>query len=163
MSASLIVAEKLAKSGSPGDRAVVLAPQSLDYIVAFFGAIEAGFIAVPLSMPLRRQHDERVIGAMKDSTPVVVLTTSSVVDEVRKYGQTDSGQRAPKFIEVDTLDFDSPPKPAAAVSLPKTAYLQYTSGSTRQPAGVVVTHKNVMRQRQGAARRLLRGVSGRLA
>ena len=141
---TLVVAAKLAKHGSPGDRAVILAPQGLDYIVAFLGAVQAGFIAVPLSMPQRRQHDERVTGAMKDSTPVVVLTTSAVVDEIRKYGQADPRQRAPKFIEVDTLDFDSPPEPVPQAPLPKTAYLQYTSGSTRQPAGVVVTHKNVM-------------------
>lgn len=139
-----IVAEKLAKFGSPGDRAVVLAPQSLEYVIAFLGAIQAGFIAVPLSMPQMRQHDERVTGAMKDSTPVVVLTTSAVVDDIRKYGQADPKQRAPKFIEVDTLDFDSPPKAAAPVALPKTAYLQYTSGSTRLPAGVVVSHQNVI-------------------
>lgn len=140
----LVVAEKLGKAGSPGDRAVILAPQSLEYIIGFLGAIEAGFVAVPLSMPQTRHHDERVTGAMKDSTPVVVLTTSAVVDEVRKYGQTDSAQRAPKYIEIDALDFHTPATPAPQAPLPKTAYLQYTSGSTRQPAGVVVTHKNVL-------------------
>ncbi|KMO82221.1 AMP-binding protein [Mycolicibacterium chlorophenolicum] len=139
-----VVAAQLAKIGSPGDRAVVLAPQGLEYIIGFFGAIEAGFIAVPLTMPQLRQHDERVTGAMKDSQPVAVLTTSAVVDDIRRYGQADPRQRPPKFIEVDTLDFDSPLRPAAPVSLPKTAYLQYTSGSTRLPAGVVVTHKNVL-------------------
>ncbi|MGE2735116.1 AMP-binding protein [Mycolicibacterium vaccae] len=139
-----VVARELGKVGVPGDRAVVLAPQGLEYILAFFGAIQAGFIAVPLSMPQLRQHDERVTGAMGDSTPVVVLTTSAVVDDIRKYGQIDSRQRPPKFLEVDTLDFDSPLKPAPPVSLPKTAYLQYTSGSTRLPAGVVVTHRNVI-------------------
>ena len=139
-----IVAEKLAKVGSPGDRAVILAPQSLEYIIGFLGAIQAGFVAVPLSMPQTRHHDERVTGAMKDSEPVVVLTTSAVVDDVRRYGQADPAQRPPKFIEVDSLDFDSPPKPAPQASLPKTAYLQYTSGSTRSPAGVVVTHRNVV-------------------
>ncbi|MDT5044602.1 MAG: long-chain fatty acid adenylase/transferase FadD26 [Mycobacterium sp.] len=138
-----VVAAKLSAYGSPGDRAVILAPQSLEYIIAFLGAIQAGFIAVPLSMPQFSQHDERVSGAMRDSTPVAVLTTSAVVDDIRKYGQADPRQRAPRMIEVDTLDFDSPAKPAA-VSLPKTAYLQYTSGSTRQPAGVVVTHNNVV-------------------
>ncbi len=138
-----VVAAQLATLGSPGDRAVILAPQSLEYLVGFFGAIEAGFIAVPLSMPERRQHDERVTGAMKDSEPVVVLTTAAVVDDIRRYG-AESRQRPPKFLEVDTLDFDSPLRPAAPVSLPKTAYLQYTSGSTRLPAGVVVTHKNVL-------------------
>ncbi|MCB0950689.1 MAG: AMP-binding protein, partial [Mycobacterium sp.] len=140
----LAVADKLRTVGSPGDRAVVLAPQSLEYIIAFFGALQAGFVAVPLTMPQLRQHDERVTGAMKDSTPVAVLTTSVVVDDIRKYGQVDPRQRAPKFIEVDTLDFDSPARPATPVALPKTAYLQYTSGSTRLPAGVVVSHKNVL-------------------
>ncbi|MGB0970808.1 MAG: AMP-binding protein [Mycobacterium sp.] len=139
-----VVAEKLAACGSPGDRAAILAPQSMEYVVGFLGAVAAGFIAVPLSMPQLRQHDERVTGAMQDATPVAVLTTSAVVDSVRKYGQTDPRQRAPKFIEVDTLDFDSPPKSASQVSLPKASYLQYTSGSTRRPAGVVVTHRNVV-------------------
>jgi len=139
-----IVAGKLATIGSPGDRAVILAPQSLEYIIGFLGAVAAGFIAVPLSMPQTRHHDERVTGAMADSTPVVVLTTSAVVEDVRRYGQADPKQRPPKFLEIDTLDFDSPPTPAPAASLPKTAYLQYTSGSTRSPAGVVVTHKNVV-------------------
>ncbi len=64
-----VVAAKLATLGSPGDRAVILAPQSLEYIIGFLGAIEAGFIAVPLTMPQLRQHDERVTGAMKDSQP----------------------------------------------------------------------------------------------
>ena len=137
-----IVAGKLANLGAPGDRAVILAPQSLDYVVAFLGAIEAGFIAVPLSMPMFRQHDERVSAVMADATPVAVLTTSEVIDDVRKYGQVES-VRAPKFIEVDTLDYDSPAKPAAPVALPKAGYIQYTSGSTRRPAGVVVTHQNI--------------------
>ena len=138
-----IVAEKLSKLGAPGDRAVILATQSLDYVVAFLGAIQAGFVAVPLSMPMFRQHDERVSGVMADATPVAVLTTSDVIEDVRKYGQVESRSHAPKFIEVDTLDFDSPAKPPAPVALPKAGYIQYTSGSTRRPAGVVVTHQNI--------------------
>ncbi|MGE2735570.1 AMP-binding protein [Mycolicibacterium vaccae] len=139
-----VVAEKLAKLGSPGDRAVILAPQGLDYIVGFLGAVAAGFIAVPLSMPQTRHHDERIAGAMKDSAPVVVLTTSAAADDIRRYGQADPRQRPPKFLEIDALDFDWPAGAAAPATLPKTAYLQYTSGSTRQPAGVVITHDNVL-------------------
>ena len=138
-----IIAGKLGKLGAPGDRAVILAPQSLDYVVAFLGAIQAGFVAVPLSMPMFRQHDERVSGVMADATPVAVLTTSDVIEDVRKYGQVESRSHAPKFIEVDTLDFDPPAKPPASVALPKAGYIQYTSGSTRRPAGVVVTHQNI--------------------
>ena len=138
-----VVAEQLSKCGSPGDRAVVLAPQGLDYIVGFLGAIRAGMIAVPLSVPQPGQHDERVTGAMGDSTPVAVLTTSAVVDEVRNYTQAQSSQRPPKVIEIDALDFYSPADPPVVESAPKIAYLQYTSGSTRRPAGVSITHANV--------------------
>ena len=124
-----VVAKKLSKCGSPGDRAVILAPQSLEYVIAFLGAIQAGFIAVPLSVPQFGQHDERVSGALRDCAPVAVLTTSAVVDDIRKYAQAQPRQRAPRVIEIDGLDFDSPVSPDANVgSLPKTAYLQYTSG-----------------------------------
>lgn len=139
-----VVAETLAKLGPPGERAVVLAPQGLDYIVGFLGAIRAGLIAVPLSVPQSGQHDERVSGAMGDSTPVAVLTTSAVVDEVRRYTQGLSSQRPPKVIEIDALDFFSPAKPPVLQDAPKIAYLQYTSGSTRRPAGVSITHANVV-------------------
>jgi long-chain fatty acid adenylase/transferase FadD26 len=139
-----IIAEELALCGSPGDRAAILAPQGLEYIVAFLGALQAGFIAVPLSVPQYGIHDDRVSSVLQDSKPVAILTTSAVVGDVTKYATTQDGQPAPFVIEVDLLDLDS------ARELPQThqfssgaAYLQYTSGSTRTPAGVIVSHKNV--------------------
>ena len=57
---SLAVAEELRRFGSAGDRAAILAPQGLDYIVAFLGALQAGFIAVPLSVPQFGVHDLRI-------------------------------------------------------------------------------------------------------
>ena len=140
-----VVAEKLLRCGSVGDRAAILAPQSLDYIVGFLGAIQAGFIAVPLSAPLYGVHDERVSRALRDCSPAAILTTSAIVDDVREYAQSQPRQRGPRVIELDTLDFESPRilEPNGG-SYPKAAYLQYTSGSTRQPAGVVVTHENVI-------------------
>ena len=56
----LNVAIEVAKHGAVGDRAVILAPQGLHYISAFLGAIQAGLIAVPLSVPSVGTHDERV-------------------------------------------------------------------------------------------------------
>jgi len=140
-----VVAEELSRIGSIGDRAAILAPQGLDYIVAFFGAMQAGLIAVPLPVPQFGSLDERVSGALKDCSPVAILTTSAVVDDVMSYVGAQSGGSTPSVIEIDALDFDSPLTGHSKVgSLPKTAYLQYTSGSTRTPAGVVVSHKNVI-------------------
>ncbi|OOK81961.1 AMP-binding enzyme family protein [Mycobacterium kansasii] len=80
-----IVADELRICGSSGDRVAILAPQGLEYIVAFLGALQAGLIAVPLPVPQFGIHDERISAALRDSLPTVILTTSSVVDEVVKY------------------------------------------------------------------------------
>ncbi len=141
---SLVVAEELRKHGSTGDRAAILAPQGLDYIVAFLGALQAGFIAVPLSVPQFGVHDLRVASALQDSAPVALLTTSSAVADVTKYASGKRGRPGSAVIEVDLLDSDSTrPLDSTDHSRPGPAYLQYTSGSTRAPAGVVVSHRNV--------------------
>jgi long chain fatty acid CoA FadD26 len=140
-----VVAARLATCGSPGDRAAIVAPQGLDYVVAFLGAIQAGFIAVPLSVPQFGAHDERVSGALRDCSPVAILTTSAVVEGLMTYAKPAPGRPAPRVVEVDALDFVSPATLVGAGGRPpKAAYLQYTSGSTRQPSGVVITHENVI-------------------
>jgi long chain fatty acid CoA FadD26 len=138
------IAAELTTVGSPGDRVAILAPQGLEYLVGVLGALAAGFIAVPLSVPLPGVHDERVAGALKDCLPSAVLTTSAAAGEVEPYVQAQPGT-APAVIEADALDLDAPvdfrgadPSPTAS------AMLQYTSGSTRAPAGVEVTHRNLM-------------------
>jgi len=139
------VAEELRHCGSIGDRAAILAPQGLDYIVAFLGALQAGFIAVPLPVPLFGVLDERVSSALRDCSPSVILTTSSAVDDIGNYAKADTRHPAPFIIEIDSIDLDFPrATDSSRVSRPSVAYLQYTSGSTGQPAGVVVSHKNVI-------------------
>jgi fatty acid CoA ligase FadD28 len=142
---TLNIAHELRQCGSTGDRAVILAPQGLDYVAAFLGALQAGLIAVPLSVPQVGAHDERVGSVLHDTSPAVILTTSSVVGDVTEYAQPQRGRSAPLVVEVDLLDLDSPKQSdAGGDSRPTTAYLQYTSGSTRQPAGVVVSHRNLL-------------------
>ncbi|MFG1930773.1 AMP-binding protein [Mycobacterium sp. NPDC048908] len=141
---TLNVAHQMRFCGATGDRAVILAPQGLDYIVAFLGAMEAGRIPVPLSLPMGGATDERVSSVLQDASPTVVLTTSSVVDSLAEHIGSETGTAAPTVIEVDQLDT------AAGHSRrvngngdPSIAYLQYTSGSTRMPAGVMVTNENI--------------------
>jgi acyl-CoA synthetase (AMP-forming)/AMP-acid ligase II len=138
------VADELRLCGSIGDRAAIMAPHGLDYITAFLGALHAGFIAVPLSVPQFGIHDERVSSALRDSMPAVILTTSAAAD-VTNYACKYDNQPAPSIVEVDLLNFDCRRDTSSTVSgLPGPAYLQYTSGSTRAPAGVVISHKNVV-------------------
>ncbi|KLO31292.1 acyl-CoA synthetase [Mycobacterium haemophilum] len=144
---SMIVADELRIYASDGDRVAILAPQGLEYIVAFMGALQAGLIAVPLPVPQFGIHDERISAALRDSLPSVIITTSSAIAEVTKYApHARSAQGpAPVVVAVDALDLDSPRElDASRYARQSTAYLQYTSGSTRTPAGVIVSHKNVI-------------------
>jgi long-chain fatty acid adenylyltransferase FadD28 len=142
---TLKVAEELRHCASTGDRAVILAPQGLDYITAFLGSLHAGLIAVPLSVPLGGVSDERVSSVLRDASPSVVLTTSAVSGNVADYIKSQASDVAASIVEIDLLDLDS--RNGSGVrrdSRPNIAYLQYTSGSTRQPAGVSVSHKNIL-------------------
>jgi long-chain fatty acid adenylyltransferase FadD28 len=141
----LNVANALRRCGSTGDRAVILAPQGLHYVVAFLGALQAGQIAVPLSVPLGGVTDERVSSVLDDASPSVILTTSPVAGTVAEYLKSRSGLSAPPAVEVDLLDLDaSTGLGASCENHLGAAYLQYTSGSTRQPAGVMMSHRNLL-------------------
>lgn len=140
---TLHVAHEVTRTASSGERAVILAPQGLPYIVAFLGAIQAGLIAVPLMVPQPGAHDERVSAVLADTGPAVVLTTSTAAAAVDEYLQRPHGA-TPAVIEVDALSLDDPNPPGIRVDdAPSIAYLQYTSGSTRLPAGVMVSHRNL--------------------
>jgi fatty acid CoA ligase FadD28 len=138
------LAYELRQRGAVGDRAVILAPQGLEYIVAFLGSIQAGLIAVPLSVPMIGAHDERVSAVLRDASPSVVLTTSAVAGAVSEYATSEGNAPAPTVFEVDALDLGSRRGPVPKGEAPPlTAYLQYTSGSTRTPAGVMITNDNL--------------------
>lgn len=136
------VARALTSIGSPGDRAVISAPQGLDYIVAFYGALQAGLVAVPLSVPMGGVTDERVDSVLGDSSPTVVLTTSAVIDNIRE--AVKNSESAPAVIAVDSLDLDASTSDLGSEDTSGIAFLQYTSGSTRTPAGVMVSNRNLM-------------------
>jgi long-chain fatty acid adenylyltransferase FadD28 len=140
----LNVAHELRFCGETGDRAVILAPQGLDYIAAFLGALEAGRIAVPLSLPMGGATDARVSSVLQDASPTVILTTSSVVDVLAAHIDPEPGAPAPSIIEVDQLDAaQGQGRRVNGNGQPSIAYLQYTSGSTRTPAGVMITNENI--------------------
>jgi fatty acid CoA ligase FadD21 len=141
---TLNVARELRLHGSPGDRAVILAPQGLDYILAFLGSMQAGLIAVPLPLPHRGSNHERVSAVFADTSPSVVLTTSAVAEDVGDYVDQARMETAPKILEIDSLDLDVDGGTSLqAVDVPSVAYLQYSSGSTRLPTGVMVSHRNL--------------------
>lgn len=138
------VAYELSLCAAPGDRVLIQAPQGLDYVVAFLGALQAGMLAVPLWVPQAGGGDEGVRAVLRDTSPSAILTTTAFAGAVTDYLPAGPRPSSPAVVEVDMLDLDSPRSFDGPERRAGAAYLQYTSGSTRQPAGVVVSHHNLV-------------------
>ncbi|OBG35869.1 fatty acyl-AMP ligase [Mycobacterium sp. E3198] len=138
------IGARLQQVTQPGDRVAILAPQGLDYVAGFFGAIHAGNVAIPLFAPTLAGHGERLAAVLADGRPAAVLTTTAAAESVRTFIRTLPPQERPRMIAVDAVPatlaetFTDPVRDTDDL-----AYLQYTSGSTRTPAGVEITHRAV--------------------
>jgi fatty acid CoA ligase FadD32 len=138
------VGARLQQVTQPGDRVAILCPQNLDYLVGFFGALYAGRIAVPLFDPAEPGHVGRLHAVLDDCQPTAILTTTDSAEGVRKFFRSRPAKERPRVIAVDAV----PDEVAATwvqeeVTHDTIAYLQYTSGSTRIPTGVQITHLNL--------------------
>jgi acyl-CoA synthetase (AMP-forming)/AMP-acid ligase II len=122
-----------------GDRVAILVEQSADYVAAFLAVIRAGLVAVPLYPPGLPRFDERLTAVLADCAPAMLLASAARVADVERFSSQCDLDGVPT-VPVDAL-------PEGTRQLREVthdvAYLQYTSGSTRTPAGVVLTHANV--------------------
>jgi acyl-CoA synthetase (AMP-forming)/AMP-acid ligase II len=138
------IGARLQQVTSRGDRVAILAPQGIDYIVGFFAAIKAGNIAVPLFAPDLPGHAERLSAVLGDAQPAVLLTTAAAGAAVQDFVRSLPRSRRPRVMAIDEIP-DSVGATFAPVHLDTDdiAYLQYTSGSTRAPVGVEITHRAI--------------------
>lgn len=137
------VAAELSRIAAPGERAVLVFPPGLDFIAAFFGCLYAGVLPVPATYPKPRRPSSRLDAIVADCKPLVALTTSETLG-VMQLDEQSPGVRALEWVAVDRCrSADAFQQPVARLAS-DAAFLQYTSGSTSQPRGVVVTHGNLL-------------------
>jgi acyl-CoA synthetase (AMP-forming)/AMP-acid ligase II/acyl carrier protein len=137
------LAAHLGKRVGAGERALLLCPPGLDFIIGFMACLAAGVIAVPCNIPKPRQLAWRRLAAIvSDAEARVVLTVGETERDFRRWIDAEPALRDLPLIAVDEhrTDRDAADGPPPG----EVAFLQYTSGSTGNAKGVIVTHANLM-------------------
>ncbi len=153
------VAARLQQVGKIGDRVAILANNSPEYIFGFIGALYAGMTPVPLYDPSEPGHADHLKAVFADCEPSFVLTNSGSAAAVREHFAELPSRERPRILSVDSLpdtlaaSYMNPMMTlqgqqlmASMSTMPvdQPAFLQYTSGSTRVPAGVQLTNRSIL-------------------
>lgn len=142
--AALQIASHLQRQGARGQRVLVLCPPGLDFIAGLFGCLYAGAIAVPVHPPMRDHLVPRVASIIADLRPGAALTTADVHAKIVATIDDLAEERSLHWCVVDAIADDEPQWLAPDIDADTVAMVQYTSGSTSAPKGVVLTHGNLL-------------------
>jgi acyl-CoA synthetase (AMP-forming)/AMP-acid ligase II len=139
---------------TPGDRALLIYPPGLDYIVALYSCMYAGLIAVPAYAPRPNRPMSRLESIISSAEPTVVLTTREMLNAPKGVFRQQEGPLS-KLAAIAT---DDPASESATescaqeISAETPVILQYTSGSTAVPKGVILTHGNLVHNTEAIER-----------
>ncbi len=129
-----------------GDRVLLLYPPGLEFITAFFACLYAGAVAVPAYPPRRNRSLLRLQAIAADAQAAVALTTSTILSRVAPGFSQNPYLQPLRWLATDTAGESAGESvwQEPAVNGEALAFLQYTSGSTSAPKGVMLTHANLL-------------------
>ncbi|MDR3637904.1 MAG: AMP-binding protein, partial [Isosphaeraceae bacterium] len=139
------VAARLQALGLEGERALLMYPPGLEFLAAFFGCLAAGVVAVPASLPRVNRPMTRLQSIVTDARPRAVLTTQGHWADADRWSAAIPDLASLHRLATDQVQDElaadwRDPRPDAET----LAFLQYTSGSTAAPKGVMITHGNLL-------------------
>ncbi|GAK56428.1 amino acid adenylation domain protein [Candidatus Vecturithrix granuli] len=138
------IAALLQSFHAEGERALLLYPPGLEFIAAFFGCLYAGVIAVPAYPPRNERHLSRIQTIVADAQAKFVLTIRKTQEKITSWLAQYAAIASLKIIETDQIAVEEHAWREPDINGDSLAFLQYTSGSTALPKGVMVSHANLL-------------------
>ncbi|HSD45842.1 MAG TPA: amino acid adenylation domain-containing protein, partial [Pyrinomonadaceae bacterium] len=140
-----LIGRQLAALDATGKTVLLLYPSDLEYVVAFFGCLYAGAIAVPAYPPRLNRTLHRLQAIVSDSQAKLALSVSFIRERIEPLCQQFPDLKSLRWLNTDDVADDARDEwIRPSLTADTTAFLQYTSGSTSQPKGVIVSHANLM-------------------
>uniref|UniRef100_UPI003568842C AMP-binding protein n=1 Tax=Immundisolibacter sp. TaxID=1934948 RepID=UPI003568842C len=138
------LAASLLQIAPAGSRALLLYPSGIDFVIAFFACLYAGIVAVPAYPPRRNYNLGRIQAIAQDCEPGLVLSTAAIRTQTEEWLQADTALATAVWHATDAASVPESDWRPAPIRGQDLAFLQYTSGSTGSPKGVMVSHANLM-------------------
>jgi len=139
------IAAELTAQGLAGERVLLLYPPGLDFVEGFFGCLYAGAVAVPAFPPRRNRYMDRIEAIAEDSQAAAAFTVFDVAERLQEVLTENAHLKHLASIATDRVADDMARDwQATRLENDGMAVMQYTSGSTGSPKGVVISHANIM-------------------
>ncbi len=142
------LAVRLLEHANPGDRALLMFPSGLAFVLSFFACQYAGIIPVPVTPPRNKRLRDGTFAISRDCEPALALTSDELLRSVVHQFAEDACISGVKVLPIRIEDFDRGDADGAfarvAPEREAVAFLQYTSGSTSTPRGVRVSQGNIL-------------------
>ena len=139
------IAQALLDRNLSGERALLLFPPGMDFVEAFFGCLYAGVTAVPGYPPRKNRSMDRIEGIAQDADAAAALSVAHTIERTVSILSADSKLSTLNWIATDEIETDGSLSLHPLGTRADLTVLQYTSGSTGIPKGVMLTHENIMR------------------
>lgn len=148
---SLRIAAALQSTARRGDRILLLFPPGLDYLVAFLGCLYAGVVAVPLYLPRPGAKLDRIEAVIQSCRPTHALTTAALAEHLADLPKPEGSEDLRTHLIETLAATDRATYRPVGTDGEELAFLQYTSGSTGAPKGVMVSHRNLAENEEAIA------------